>query len=285
MKRHLLFTALLSVFTAFPALADNDGILTPVANIGDDFSLVAYCQDGEDYLVAESTQTHPYADTYNIYNSSLQQVYSITDYVKTVSFLNTANHAYQNEDESFYFSQTLLNDDAEFEYLVEKNKVIDNGGYAYTSTYGFKIMQTNGNCLADITYPDNSNIESPMFIKLKDKIYLSISYGSGTYTTQLYEVDRKGSSNVLKLVSEKEMTSGYPNPVKRGETYTIYREKCDMSDAVVNVLSTDGSLVGSFTTGDNKQATVDTSAMNSGLYLYNVVRKNKLIASGRFIIE
>lgn len=81
------------------------------------------------------------------------------------------------------------------------------------------------------------------------------------------------------------ITSGYPNPVKRGETYTIYREKCDMSNAVVNVLSTDGSLVGSFTTGDNKQATVDTSAMNSGLYLYNVVRKNKLIASGRFIVE
>lgn len=291
MKHNLLLTAMLTVFATSFAVADN-GILTPLSFGGDDLSLVAYCQNGEDYLVeciratAPDFNTSPGASSYNIYNSSWQKIHSITDFLRSTAFLNSAHHAYEGADESFLFSQTLLNDDAEFEYMVEKNRLVDTGGYAYYQPYGFKIMQTNGNCLADITYPEGTNMETPQFILLKDKLYLSVYCGSGgSYSLKLYEVNREVNSNVLKLVSESKVSAGYPNPVKQGEVYTVARGKYSMKNAVVNVVRLDGSLVQSFSTGDNENVEIETSQMNGGVYVYTVIRGNKVIASGRLVVE
>lgn len=279
MKHNLLLTAMLTAFATSFAVADN-GILTPSLNLSGDLSIAAYCQGGEDYLVEEITVSYDLA-TFNIYNSSMKKVYTITDYVYDISFLNSAGHAYEGEDERFLFSQTLLNDDAEFEYFVEKKKLIE--GYSpYWETYGFKIMQTNGNCLADITFPDGEGFGSLELIQLKDKLYFAASYGS---VCHLYEVNREVSSNVLKLVSESKVSAGYPNPVKQGEVYTVARGKYSMKNAVVNVVRLDGSLVQSFSTGDNENVEIETSQMNGGVYVYTVIRGNKVIASGRLVVE
>ena len=196
-------------------------------------------------------------------------------------YLSSIVQAYEGEDERFLFSQTLLNDDAEFEYFVEKKKLIE--GYSpYWETYGFKIMQTNGNCLADITFPDGEGFGSLELIQLKDKLYFAASYGS---VCHLYEVNREVSSNVLKLVSESKVSAGYPNPVKQGEVYTVARGKYSMKNAVVNVVRLDGSLVQSFSTGDNENVEIETSQMNGGVYVYTVIRGNKVIASGRLVVE
>lgn len=289
MKRHLCFVVLSVVLTAFSAMSDN-GILTPFSFAGDDLSLVAYSQEGEDYLVEEILAVAPNpntasgANSYNIYNSSWQKVCSVTDFVRSVSLLSSANHMYES-DEGFLFSQTLLNDDPEFEYIVEKNKFIDGPGYAYYQPYGFKIMQTNGNCLADITYPDGSYLETPRFFVLKDKLYFALSCGSETYTFHVYEVNREGSSNVLKLVAENKNVAGYPNPVKRGEVYTVDGGKRSLRNAIVDVVRLDGSLVQSLSTGDSDKAEIETARMDSGVYIYTAVQGNKVVASGRFVVE
>ena len=243
-------------------------------------SPVAYCQEGEDYLVERfySSNSH----VYNIYNSSWQKVHTVTDFVEGVALIGSANQSYQGEDD-FLFSQTLLNDDAEFEYMVEKTIVVDEGGYSDEQICGIRIMQTNGNCLADITFSTVGEIlEAPRFILLKDKLYLFFTYDSIAY---LYEVNREGSSNVLKLVAENKNVAGYPNPVQRGEVYTVDGGKRSLKNAVVNVVRLDGSLVQSFSTGNNDKAEIETSQMNSGVYVYTAVRGNKVVASGRFVVE
>lgn len=279
MKRHLFFAVLTAAFTTFSAMSDN-GILTSIPFSGDDLSPVAYCQEGEDYLVERfySSNSH----VYNIYNSSWQKVHTVTDFVEGVALIGSANQSYQGEDD-FLFSQTLLNDDAEFEYMVEKTIVVDEGGYSDEQICGIRIMQTNGNCLADITFSTVGEIlEAPRFILLKDKLYLFFTYDSIAY---LYEVNREGSSNVLKLVAENKNVAGYPNPVQRGEVYTVDGGKRSLKNAVVNVVRLDGSLVQSFSTGNNDKAEIETSQMNSGVYVYTAVRGNKVVASGRFVVE
>ena len=168
--------------------------------------------------------------------------------------------------------------------MVEKKKMVaDEGGYSYEQIYGIRIMQTNGNCLADITFSTVGEIlEAPRFILLKDKLYLFFTYDSIAY---LYEVNREGSSNVLKLVAETKNVTGYPNPVQRGEVYTVDGGKRSLKNAVVNVVRLDGSLVQSFSTGNNDKAEIETSQMNSGVYVYTAVRGNKVVASGRFVVE
>lgn len=280
MKHNLLLTAMLTAFATSFAVAGN-GILTPSLNLSGGLSIAAYCQGDEDYLVEEISAYHAPA-TYNMYNSSMTKVHTVTDYVYDISFLNSTGHAYEGEDERFLFSQTLFNDDAEFEYVVEKIRLIDSGYSSYEGTYGFKIMQTNGNCLADITFPDGESFGSLELIQLKDKLYFAASYGS---VCHLYEVNREVSSNVLKLVSESKVSAGYPNPVKQGEVYTVARGKYSMKNAVVNVVRLDGSLVQSFSTGDNENVEIETSQMNGGVYVYTVIRGNKVIASGRLVVE
>ena len=271
MKQKLFLIAVMTVVLPFFAVADN-GILTPIEFNGYDLSPVAYCQEGEDYLV-ESVMTN--SETYNIYNSSWKKVCSIyEDQVEDVALISSATHSYQGED-GFRFSQTLLNDDAEFEYMVEKEG--DNYG-----SKGFKIMQSNGNCLADITFEEEDYIEGPRFILLKDKLYLLMSC---SYVNYLYEVNRQSSTNVLNLVSERKVSDGYPNPVKRGEIYTIDCGKRSMKNAVINVVRLDGSLAQSFSTGDNEKVEINTSALNSGVYIYTAIRGSRVIASGRFVIE
>lgn len=290
MKRHLFFVVVMAIFTTFLAMSDS-GILMPFSFAGDGLSLVAYSQGDEDYLVEEifavapDPNTAPGPDSYNIYNSSWQKICSVTDFVRAVSVLSSANYAYEGDSERFLFSQTLLNDDPEFEYIVEKNKFIENPGYSYYQTYGFKIMQTNGNCLADITYPDGSYLESPQFFVLKDKLYFALSCGSETYTFHVYEVNREGSSNVLKLVAENRSVAGYPNPVRRGEVYTVDGGKASLKNAVVNVVRLDGSLVQSFSTGNNDKVEIETSQMNGGVYIYTVIQGNKVVTSGRLVVE
>ena len=260
-------------------MSDN-GILTSIPFSGDDLSPVAYCQEGEDYLVERFYFSS--SRVCNIYNSSWQKVHTVTDFVEGVALIGSANQSYQGEDD-FLFSQTLLNDDAEFEYMVAKKREVNVENYPYWETYGFKIMQTNGNCLADITLPTvNEFLEAPRFILLKDKLYLFFIYDSIAY---LYEVNRGGSSNVLKLVAENKNVAGYPNPVQRGEVYTVDGGKRSLKNAVVNVVRLDGSLVQSFSTGNNDKAEIETSQMNSGVYVYTAVRGNKVVASGRFVVE
>ena len=277
MKRHLFFAVLTAAFTTFSAMSDN-GILTSIPFSGDDLSPVAYCQEGEDYLVERfySSNSH----VYNIYNSSWQKVHTVTDFVEGVALTGSANQSYQGEDD-FLFSQTLLNDDAEFEYMVEKTIEVDEGGYSDEQICGIRIMQTNGNCLADITFPEASSLETCQFIQLKDKMYFSVEANSLLF----YEVNREGSSNVLKLVAETKNVTGYPNPVQRGEVYTVDAGKRSLKNAVVNVVRLDGSLVQSFSTGNNDKAEIETSQMNSGVYVYTAVRGNKVVASGRFVVE
>lgn len=87
MKQKLFLIAVMTVVLPFFAVADN-GILTPIEFNGYDLSPVAYCQEGEDYLV-ESVMTN--SETYNIYNSSWKKVCSIyEDQVEDVALISSA---------------------------------------------------------------------------------------------------------------------------------------------------------------------------------------------------
>ena len=89
----------------------------------------------------------------------------------------------------------------------------------------------------------------------------------------------------MKLVAENRSVAGYPNPVRRGEVYTVDGGKASLKNAVVNVVRLDGSLVQSFSTGNNDKVEIETSQMNGGVYIYTVIQGNKVVTSGRLVVE
>ena len=100
------------------------------------------------YLVEYVMHDNQEDYTYNIYNSNLEKVWSYTGYAES-----TTNYSMNTDIEGDYFtfSQYLFNNDDEFEFLLQKSRPATNPDYeGQTESYGFQLMQSNGNTILDV---------------------------------------------------------------------------------------------------------------------------------------
>ena len=241
-------------------------------------------ETNEPYLVEYFMHDNQMDYTYNIYNSSLEKVWSYTGYIQ-------GNHNYSMDTDidgdSFYFSQYLFNTDDEFEFFLQKERSAANPEYeGQTEIYGFQLMQSNGNAIIDLDFdqplPGGNSINFYTYQLGNYKLILELNYyHNGDYYIR-YMYDPTSQGGTMQLISKGQMKA-YPNPVKAGDMFKISGVK-DIKGATVTVNRMDGSLVNAFTC-DATVAEIPTGGMANGMYLYTVTRNGKVLATGKIIVE
>ena len=235
------------------------------------------------YLVEYFMQDNQEDYTYNIYNSNLEKVWSYTGYAAS-----TINYSMNTdiEGDSFTFSQYLFNNDDEFEFLLQKSRPATNPDYeGQTESYGFQLMQSNGNTILDVDLDQpirNSGLYFYTYQLGNGRLILEITYYDmgDHYIRYMYDPTAQGGA--IQLIAKGQIKA-YPNPVKAGDIFKIGGVK-ELEGATVTVNSIDGTLINAFKC-DSAIAEIPTGGLSSGIYLYTATRNGKVLASGKIVVE
>ena len=160
-------------------------VLTPCYDFNGTLSTVLLCNDGQEFLVEELENGR----SYNIYDASLTKKWNVTANNNNET-INTINIHTENNirfvDSSIRFTQSLINNDDELEYVIVKFSDLSNP----TTAYGIKIMQTNGNCIANIDFGYSGSFEGCTFVQVGEnllwEIVLYVSEDNGPSTMNMF---------------------------------------------------------------------------------------------------
>lgn len=217
---------------------------------------------------------------YNVYNDNFEKIWTCNGEIAYADYYS--RNLSQTEGDSFSISQLLFNSDSEFEYIIYKTKsVTDAEGYQRTEYYGFKIIQSNNNCIADINFDSSMGYyPSIEVLDLENNKLLIKVFDTNYRYYYLYQPEQGG---VLKLIGKSENAKAYPNPVKAGDIFRIDGIR-GINGATVTVNQLDGALVKAFSC-ETEKAEIPTTGMSTGIYIYNVIRNGKILSSGKMIIK
>lgn len=235
------------------------------------------------YLVEYFMQDNQEDYTYNIYNSNLEKVWSYTGYIE--SLINYSMDT-DTDGDDFTFSQYLFNNDDEFEFLLQKSRPATNPDYeGQTESYGFQLMQSNGNTILDVDLDQpirNSGLYFYTYQLGNGRLILEITYYDmgDHYIRYMYDPTAQGGA--IQLIAKGQIKA-YPNPVKAGDIFKIGGVK-ELEGATVTVNSIDGTLINAFKC-DSAIAEIPTGGLSSGIYLYTATRNGKMLASGKIVVE
>ena len=235
------------------------------------------------YLVEYFMQDNQEDYTYNIYNSNLEKVWSYTGYIE--SLINYSMDT-DTDGDDFTFSQYLFNNDDEFEFLLQKSRPATNPDYeGQTESYGFQLMQSNGNTILDVDLDQpirNSGLYFYTYQLGNGRLILEITYYDmgDHYIRYMYDPTAQGGA--IQLIAKGQIKA-YPNPVKAGDIFKIGGVK-ELEGATVTVNSIDGTLINAFKC-DSAIAEIPTGGLSSGIYLYTATRNGKVLASGKIVVE
>ena len=236
------------------------------------------------YLVEYFMQDNQEDYTYNIYNSNLEKVWSYTGYIE---YPQNYSMDTDTEGDSFGFSQHLFNNDDEFEFFLRKERPASNPEYeGQTETYGFQLMQSNGNAIIDLDFDQplngGSSINFYTYQLGNGKLILELKYyhNGDHYIRYMYDPTAQGGA--IQLIAKGQIKA-YPNPVKAGDIFKIGGVK-ELEGATVTVNSIDGTLINAFKC-DSAIAEIPTGGLSSGIYLYTATRNGKVLASGKIVVE
>lgn len=235
------------------------------------------------YLVEYFMQDNQEDYTYNIYNSNLEKVWSYTGYIE--SHINYSMDT-DTDGDDFTFSQYLFNNDDEFEFLLQKSRPATNPDYeGQTESYGFQLMQSNGNTILDVDLDQpirNSGLYFYTYQLGNGRLILEITYYDmgDHYIRYMYDPTAQGGA--IQLIAKGQIKA-YPNPVKAGDIFKIGGVK-ELEGATVTVNSIDGTLINAFKC-DSAIAEIPTGGLSSGIYLYTATRNGKMLASGKIVVE
>lgn len=95
------------------------------------------------------------------------------------------------------------------------------------------------------------------------------------------------SGNVGLTSLSKQSKEAFPNPVKRGETFNIDIDNLKLTDNTVLMISSiTGSIKSKRTVDmDDWSVAVSTGDMEPGIYIYSLISNNKVLKSGRIVVE
>ena len=306
---------LLSVTATAMTFAQQSGEnspLTPVDGVTlpawDYVTRVAYCQD-KYFSIIDSR------DTEHVYDSSFKEIYTVQSelidnvfhnipYPHTIINLNgDQQHFFDNSTGTF--TQKLFNDDSELEYFAFDCKVTSDGdpvvGGMVLTFDGIKIMQTNGNCIAEVKLPEENitivglgnairyliPADINVFV-IDENIYIHVSWGEKSTggTSYIFKYNKENAGVTLVSASSEPSQAAYPNPVKAGQPLNI-RCKQGICNAVVNITGLNGTLVKSLnaTTSAGGTLSIPTDGLAGGIYLYTVLSRNRVVTSGKLVVE
>ena len=137
-----------------------EGVTLPV---WEHINHVAYCQERYFSILDSKGIEHvfdsSFKEIYTVQSELIDNVFYNIPYSHVIINLNVDQQQFFDND-SGTFTQKLFNDDSELEYFAFDCKVTSDGdpvvGGMVLTFDGFKIMQTNGNCIAEVKLPEES---------------------------------------------------------------------------------------------------------------------------------
>ncbi len=309
MKKKLLIMLLSVTATAmtFAQQSGENSPLTPVDGVTFPFTSANYRYIP--YSQGEYFSNYDLDYIEHIYDSNFKEIYTINSELIDNVFYNIPcfmdlvdprNNKYQFATSYGTFTQKLFNDDDEFEYFAVDGKVTSDGdpllGGMILTCGGFKIMQTNGNCIAEVKLPEtystigtlDGNVREQVRVAfsvfvLDGNIYVVVWWNNTNY---LYKYNKENAGVTLVTASSEPSQAAYPNPVKAGQPLNI-RCKQGIGNAVVNITGLNGTLVKSLnaTTSAGGTLSIPTDVLAGGIYLYTVLSRNRVVTSGKLVVE
>ena len=187
--------------------------------------------------------------------------------------------------DSFILSQTLFNNDADFEWIVPIFEAID---CSYTNEYekvegkqiyctGFRIESENGSVVATVKFPSGfysryaNEIDSYLYM-MDGKNYLLVNVQNLDQTEVyyiVYEIDSSKAS--VKAIDSPRRVSVAPTMTDRGNNVNVTLDAPAKTACKVIVTSVAGQIVMTRNIEPGMtNATIDTSRFAKGLYIVSV---------------
>ena len=181
------------------------------------------------------------------------------------------------DDNSFYLSQTLFNNDEKFEYIT----LIENKSGDYS---GLQIRSETGDVLSTVTFNKAYNYFDLQVFKMKSKVYLFV-VAKGDYLTYIYRIDKETST--VQKVKTVEGINIMPRMPKRHEAVTV--ELDDVSDEAreIQVVNGAGQMVDRIIVpAGQKQVQLNSAHMSPGINVINVKgTDNKAASSHKIFVK
>lgn len=213
-------------------------------------------------------------------------------------------------------TQTLFNEDAQYEYLhfpisgykaseyyspnaptPECNEssctyTEDATRYYYTYYESFEIKSETGATLQSVSFPNGFQmIEtiSAEIIKLSDEYYiLCTGYMNNNATMLVYKINRSNSGAAVQQVCAPINIGAYPNPAKTDQIITIQLtgENAGKAQTELQITDMQGKTIGRrMIPAGQQQTTVPAKHFAPGMNIINILQNGKSVGTEKVIVK
>ncbi len=241
---------------------------------------------GQAYVVNEEFGYSGGSVEINIYDETFTKIrtFSVPSETEGFDFENYNTGA----DFLYYvhFTQTLFNDDDEYEYLVPiKRPVTTDWGTDY-EIVGYRILSTNGEELSCIEFGDGLyQGGGNKILHIGDNYFLKfrLNHSDGDSFLAIYAIDKAATG--VKQVLKKKVLSITPTIVNSSEKVNINVEGM-ARERVISVVSTNGGLAKQIAIpAGQSSVSLDTTGMSPGMYIVNVFDGKREYESCKMIVR
>lgn len=242
--------------------------------------------------------------------------YETYEYVQNwgLPFTNYDNdpNAY-GEGNGFSLTQTLFNEDAQYEYLYfpissyarnreyneperyewyeESTTITEEEHLYYRSVYaGFEVKSENGGTIQSISFPNGFIMKgsiSAQVIKLSNEYYiLCTGEMNNTPTLLVYKINRNGGSHAVQQVGAPMRISAFPSPAARNQNITVQLNGENKSTTELEVINMNGQVMEQrLLSSGEQQATINASHLSPGVNFIRAHQNGKTVGTSRIIVK
>ena len=221
----------------------------------------------------------------------------------------------EEEGDGLCLTQTLFNEDEQYEYLYfpinsymqrvynEPEDPVCLNCYSESTTYtqeatlyyrslftGFEVKSETGSTLQSITFPNGfvmlGSINAQI-IKLSNEYYIICTGEMNDNPAILvYKINRNGGSHSVQQIGAPVRISAFPCPAARNQTITVNLTGDSKSQTELQVVNMNGQMLEHrMVPAGEKQTTINAARLAPGVNLIRALQNGKPIGDTRVIVE
>ncbi len=241
-------------------------------------------------LLAHKSENSDNTVTFYIFNQDLSLAHSFTTkqtfqlkiynahWGDMVEFVEDLSDGSGLVDADVILSQTLFNDDDEWEFVITKTTYNNS---TQERTFEYTVYNESG-----------TKFDLP---KIEGSLGRYYSNGSTQYFGYVIETEdrddieyysAKNSNSVRVAEINESKISVSPNPVPSGQSFAVSFTEALTEACIINILDLNGtSVYSSDIQAGETSKTISGNTLNSGMYIYTVSCGDGIIQSGKIIIQ